>query len=232
MHCTNCGNNISDSDKFCKSCGKELNPKQSVAHNPNFNLLDGINTPNKDLQSFYRDYANRYHDEDFVSDAMPKETRNYIFNKKYKQLIKTPLDEIKISKLSKDKLNLFIEKSIPIIDGLITDMIVIGYLIRQNCDHLNEHSTFSEFSDIKDIEGAANYLTSVDTPEMHEFSVSDTGFKIHPTLTGVAGPSPIETVEKNLHKFYPPSKLLTEAAIILYLNLGWHLARFDIGRTR
>ena len=111
-------------------------------------------------------------------------------------------------------------------------VIVAGYLVRGNSQHLNEHTNFSELSGYQSPEGALRYLLSVDTPEMHMFGGDDTGFKISPVLTGLAGVSIIDLAESNMHKAYPPSKALDKAALVIFLNIGWHLARFDIGRHR
>lgn len=195
-----------------------------------FNLLDGLDTKNDNYNAFYTDYIKRYEDNGFIARGMPEDTRNFIFGHQYKELINVPLDETRLGKLSAENQSQFIEKAIPVLDDLIVDLIVAGYLIRGNFQYLNEHTNFSELSSFQSPESALKYLLSVDTPEMHTFGGDDTGFKVYPVLTGLAGVSIIDLVENNLHMAYPPSRALEKSAIVIFMNIGWHLARFDIGR--
>lgn len=218
------------SDKFCSKCGSQIASKNLAFPKNAYNLLQGLATQNESYKAFYKDYLQRYEDEGFIQNGMPEDTKEFIFNHEYKEFINIPLDETVISKLSEDKQKEFIKKSIPVIDDLVVDFIIAGYLLRGNFQNLNELTNFSELSGFKSPKEALKYLLSVDTPEMHTFGGEDMGFKVSPILTGLAGVSVIDTVERNMHKHYPPSKALDKAALVVFLNVGWHLARFDIGR--
>jgi hypothetical protein len=232
MFCSNCGNSLSKTDKFCSKCGKEVRDAKPDMPKHVFNLFKGLPTENKNYRAFYGDYLKRYEDSGFVLKGMPEDTRDFMLNHKYKEIVNTPLDESKISQLSEQKQKQFIKESIPVLDDLVVDLMIAGYLLRGNFQGINERTNFSELSGFKSPESVLKYLLSVDTPEMHMFGGDDTGFKIDPVLTGLAGVSIIDLVESNMHKEYPPSKALDKAALVIFLNIGWHLARFDIGRHR
>jgi hypothetical protein len=230
MYCSDCGNALSKTDKFCSKCGREIYKSSSAIPKHVFNLFKGIPTQNSNYKAFYEDYLKRYKEDGFVLKGMPEDTKDFILNHHYKDLVNTPFNETEISKLSEHKQKQFVKEIIPVLDDLVVDLIVAGYLLRGNFQHLNERTNFSELSAYESPESVLKYLLSVDTHESHMFGGGDAGLKISPILTGLGGLSITDLVESNMYKYYPLSALLDKAAIIIFLNIGWHLARFDIGR--
>lgn len=229
MFCVQCGKKVSEDIKYCPNCGTSISTPKS--NSSDINLLKGFEPKSELFKSFLKSYQDRNDQSGFIANNMPKATRDFIVTLDFKECINLPLDEGILSKLSEKMLQRFMKEAIPKIDSIAADLLVTGYILRSHCKHLNSQTDFEELKKFDDPKEVVEYLLTVDS-SMHTFGSEDKGFELSPLVTGIAGESVLESVEQNIALQYPPAKALTKAALIILLNLGWHLCRYDMSKVR
>lgn len=244
MYCTNCGKSLSEKTSFCGNCGtkveKENNVVEHLSENEKYDLLDGFgdfvskglerSKNHKTLSAIAKlliNFPDRYAAKSKTLTFMPKDTRKFIFNKLFKEIMPVQLNPAELP-TDENKALIYLDKHAAAIDDLIIDFVISGYNLRLLSTFCNEITDFNQYDGIS----SPNDLFTENSkpPGMYSDEGMGVPFEVSVIINGSEGL--IDTMYKNMAISFPFSKVLSKEQLGVYWTMGWCLARFDLCRRK